>query len=529
MTPAPPPPRSRVRFETFCGHLYVEHPATKIVGPMQLYPAQRQWAEATFEALDGRGRRRYRRSVYSMPKKSGKTALGAAAGLYLLLADPYETDREVYSIAWDLDQARLIWSAAKRMIRRSPHLQALEAAGTLAIRHDVIEYVHPERVRGAPAEVGIFRPLARDTKGLHGIAPSCVLCDETWNQPDYELLEAVSLPPTRRCPLELHFTYAGLRAQQVPGNPLWDLFTAWRAGTDPALYVWYRAGREANGLVPWITEAYLRERERALPANKFRRLHLNEWGAADAPFLTEAEVARIFATPVTPVLGPASRWVVAVDYGRTVDATAIVVARRVADGTSEGTVEIGEVRLLQGSRTQPVPLEVVERAILDVGRRVRPERVLADQWQMLASIERLRAHGVPITPVTIGPSYLNQITSNFLALARSGRLRSVPDEAFRAQLEAVVVKETYYGLRIDAGPGAGVRGHDDLVVAAAMAAFEVMRQPLGPALHVIRVPRSGRGEGPSAYLQRLRAAHSAELARQIAAARRPPEPAAATP
>ena len=86
------------------------------------------------------------------------------------------------------------------MIRRSPRLTQLQRQGRLKVVKDVVEYAWGD-------ESGIFRCVASDTQGLHGIAPSCLLVDETWNMKDYDLLEACALPPTRRCPLELHFTY----------------------------------------------------------------------------------------------------------------------------------------------------------------------------------------------------------------------------------------------------------------------------------------------------------------------------------
>lgn len=44
------------------------------------------------------------------------------------------------------------------------------------------------------------------------------------------------------------------------------------------------------------------------------------------------------------------------------------------------------------------------------------------------------------------------------------------------QLGAVVAKETYYGVRVDSGAGAGVRGHDDLVLALGMTLIDVERR-----------------------------------------------------
>ena len=71
--------------------------------------------------------------------------------------------------------------------------------------------------------------MASDSPTAHGLNPSLVGVDEGWQLRDYELLEAVSLGPQRRHPLQLWTTYAGMKAQMVEGNPLYDLY---RRGLD---------------------------------------------------------------------------------------------------------------------------------------------------------------------------------------------------------------------------------------------------------------------------------------------------------
>jgi phage terminase large subunit-like protein len=495
--------------------VHVPDPVTGRLGPMRLYREQRAFIAAVVDARDATGGRPIRRAVFSVPKKGGKTGLAAAIGLYMTLFDPFDAWREVYSIAWDLDQARLPWQAAEQMVKRSPAFQPWLRTGTLKIFRDVI--VLEDREGG-----GTFRCLSHDTKGLHGISPSCLLVDETWNQENYDLLEAVTLPPTRRSPLELHFTYAGLKAQQVAGNPLWDLYQAGLAGTDPRLHVAWYAGRAANRLVPWITDQYLRDQEAALPTNRFRRLHCNEWGAADTAFLVDTEIARALDGSVdrtaTDRVHP---WVAAIDYGRTVDMTAICVARLRPDGV----VQVGDLVVLKGTREQPVPLELVEQEILALARRFRLVHVLADQWQMHGSIERLARRGVRIRPVTFGPAYLNQITTTFLTLMRSGRFKCFVHPDFEAQLQSVICRETFFGVRIDSGTGAGVRGHDDLVIAAAMAAALAIEKgrdvPIlawigaptreeTPALRILREARAAREAAGLARLAEIEALRTEE-------------------
>lgn len=51
-------------------------------------------------------RRVYRRGLWGLPRKNGKTMIGACLALYHLLADN-EIGAEVYSVAGDRDQARI--------------------------------------------------------------------------------------------------------------------------------------------------------------------------------------------------------------------------------------------------------------------------------------------------------------------------------------------------------------------------------------------------------------------------------------
>src|SRR5688572_20645670 len=109
------------------GYVWVPDPATGKLGPMHLYPLQETFGREVWDVLDPQTRvRRFRRAVFSVQKKFGKTSgPGATSGLYHLLFDPFERDREIYSIAGDYDQALLVLKAAKKMIRFSPTLRSL--------------------------------------------------------------------------------------------------------------------------------------------------------------------------------------------------------------------------------------------------------------------------------------------------------------------------------------------------------------------------------------------------------------------
>ena len=74
-----------------------------------------------FGTVNDDGTRQYP-VVVEIPRKNGKSEIGAGVALKLLVADG-ETGAEVYSAAADRDQAALVYDVAEQMIWRSPELK----------------------------------------------------------------------------------------------------------------------------------------------------------------------------------------------------------------------------------------------------------------------------------------------------------------------------------------------------------------------------------------------------------------------
>lgn len=119
---------------------------------------------AIFGFIDINGNRMCREAVLIVGKKNGKSLLASIVGLYMLLGDG-EPGPEVYAVATKKDQAKIIWTESKRMVRKS---------GTLL-----------KRVKPLVAELsselfndGTFKPLASDSDTLDGLNIYCGLMDE---------------------------------------------------------------------------------------------------------------------------------------------------------------------------------------------------------------------------------------------------------------------------------------------------------------------------------------------------------------
>jgi len=120
--------------------------------------------------------RKYRELILIVARKNGKSALGSAIGLYMLIADS-EPGPEVVSAATKKDQAKIIWSEAKRMIKKSPILR--KRIQTL-INEIVSEF-----------NDGSFKPLSSDSNTLDGLNVHCSLIDELHAIKDKNLYDVI--------------------------------------------------------------------------------------------------------------------------------------------------------------------------------------------------------------------------------------------------------------------------------------------------------------------------------------------------
>jgi phage terminase large subunit-like protein len=149
---------------------YCKHSKGKMGGqPVILELWEKALLATVFGFIDITGCRKYREAVLIVGKKNGKSLIASAVGLYLLVGDN-EPGPEVYAVATKRDQAKIIWSEAKRMVKKSPALR--------------------KRIKPLVAELvsdfndGTYKPLASDSDTLDGLNVHGVLMDEIhqWKQ-----------------------------------------------------------------------------------------------------------------------------------------------------------------------------------------------------------------------------------------------------------------------------------------------------------------------------------------------------------
>ncbi|ANZ45463.1 terminase large subunit [Cloacibacillus porcorum] len=158
------------------------------------------WQRALVSALFGfihkiDGTRKYREMVLIVARKNGKSTLGSAIALYMLLADG-EKGPEVVSAATMREQAKIIWGEAKRMVKKSPQLSA--------------------RCRCLVGEIdcdfndGVFKPLSSESNSLDGLNLHCALIDELHAIADKNLYDVlIDGMSAREQPLSVIVSTAG--------------------------------------------------------------------------------------------------------------------------------------------------------------------------------------------------------------------------------------------------------------------------------------------------------------------------------
>jgi phage terminase large subunit-like protein len=227
------------------------------------------------------GTRRYRRAYIWVPRKNGKTELAAGIALLMLVGDA-EEGGEVYAIASEKDQARIVFDKATSMVAKSP---------TLA---DVLVCLKPSIY--CPALSASIRPLSGKPEGKHGFNASGLIGDEIheWRSDElYTFMHDSSA--SRRQPLEFLISTAGKKGGY--GEEVFEECIKIRDGVidDPetlvVIYaadpddnwtdqkVWFKANPNLGKTIPLSRVETDCHRARQLPRleNSFKQFRLNLW------------------------------------------------------------------------------------------------------------------------------------------------------------------------------------------------------------------------------------------------------------
>lgn len=260
--------------------------------------------------------RRYRIAYVEVPRKNGKTEMAAAVALALLHHDQ-EPGAEVYGVAGDLDQARLVFSAARYMVENSPQLSRMcEVYGGREKARSIL----------VPRTNSFYKVISNEDKTKHGLSAHGIIFDEFHVQQDADLYDVLHTSTSaRRQPLEFIITTSGYDRK----SPCWKMhehavavrdglledpeFLAvlycseedddWR---DPELWKRVNPNLGVSKKFEYMESECRHAVESPDKENTFRRLDLDQWTEQDVRWIPMAAWDECSAPPLRegiPVAG----------------------------------------------------------------------------------------------------------------------------------------------------------------------------------------------------------------------------------
>ena len=268
-------------FENYC-----HHSKGKAGGQLvKLELWEKALLATVFGFIDIEGNRQYREAILIVGKKNGKSELGAALALNMLINDD-EWKAEVYSCASDRQQAAIVFDVAVDMVRQNPTLSKL------------IKII-PSTKRMVYQPTGsIYQVLSSEVATKHGLNVSACIFDELHTQPTRALYDVMTQGSgdARKQPLWFFLTTAGTDRNSVcweVHQKALDILEGRKH--DPRFYPvvyglpddadwqdeqnWYKCNPSLGYTITIdkVRDAYHKALETPADENMFRQLRLNQW------------------------------------------------------------------------------------------------------------------------------------------------------------------------------------------------------------------------------------------------------------
>lgn len=413
----------------------------------------RRWADAAhdFQLEDAHEILAGEQPYHYLTRSRGGSKTTDLAGVALAMLMAAAPRSRWYWLAADREQGQLAIDAVGGFVDRTPAL-----AAAVTVTSSMVE------VTASGARLIV---LAADAASSWGLLPDGVFCDELAYWADApaprRLWESVSSAVAKRPGARLvvlttagdpsHFAHGVL--EHAVGSPLWRV-------------------HELPGPAPWMDADRLAEQRSRLSESMYARLFLNRWTAPEDR-LTTADDLRECVTLDGPLeYDPAHRYVVTVDLGLKRDRTVAVVAHR--DGRR---VVQDRMAVWVGSRAEPVSLEAVEDWVFEVAVRFGRARVVADPWQAVGMLQRLRGRGLVVDEFPFTAASVGRLAGSLFNALRDRALALPPDEELLDELAHVRLRESSPGVfRLDHDAGR----HDDRAVALGLAVTVLLQDPTAP-------------------------------------------------
>ena len=422
--------------------------------PFHLLPWQEKIIRDVFGTVrdDDPTMRQYTTAYIEIPKKNGKSELGAAIALNMLINDD-EWKAEVYSCASDRQQAAIVFDVAVDMVRQSPALMK---------RVKII----PSTRRMIYQPTGsIYQVLSSEVATKHGLNVSACIFDELHTQPTRALYDVMTQGSgdARKQPLWFLLTTAGTDRNSIcweVHQKALDILEGRKI--DPRFYPvlfglpddadwtseenWYRGNPSLDHTITIdkVRDAFRKAQETPADENQFRQLRLNQWVKQSVRWMPMDKWDECGGV-VDPYALEGRACYAGLDLSSTSDLTALVLA---FPPTSEDEPYIAlpffwltEETLSLRVRRDHVPYDqwakrgfiqttegnvvhygFIERFICELGERYDIREIAHDRWNATMMVQTLEDDGFTMVPFGQGFKDMSPPTKELMRIVLEHKL-----------------------------------------------------------------------------------------------------------
>lgn len=439
--------------------------------PFKLIPWQKDLIHNLFGTLrDNSDARQYTTGYVEIPKKNGKSELGAALALYMLCADG-EQEAEVYSCASDRQQAGIVYNVAVSMVQQWPEL---------ARYIKIIESM--KRMVYLPTK-SVYQVLSSDVKTKHGLNVSACVFDELHTQSTRDLYDVMTTGSgdARKQPLFFFMTTAGNDRHSI----CWEVhqyaldLLAGRK-VDPTFYPliygladdadwtdeanWYKANPSLDVTIDIekVRDAFRTAKEDPAKENLFRQLRLNQWVSQSVRWMPmhrwDACAADVRARDLEGRACYAG-----LDLSSTTDVTSLVLVFPPLDEDGcyevlpffwlpEETVPVrvhqdhvpydtwSKQGLFELTEGNVIHYAEIERFIERLGERYNIREIACDRWEAVQMMQNLEGMGFTVIPFGQGFRDMSPPTKELMRLVLSEKMQHNGHPVLRWMMDNVFVR-----------------------------------------------------------------------------------------
>lgn len=400
-------------------------------------------------ASDGQGFRS-RVNLIGMPRKSGKSAIASAMAIFDTYFGP--AGGETYSVAATREQARIVFSDAKRIVEANDELLKLAK-----LYRDAIEI---------PSTGSIYRVLSAEAFSAEGLNISACWFDELHAQPNRELFDVMSLAMGARGSLAhlVAITTAGVKTDSTGQDSI--AFSLYNYGKrvasgeveDPSFFMaWWEAPAESDHRDPetWkianpgfgdLSDPQdFESAVRRTPEAEFRTKRCNQWVSSQVSWLPTGT----WEACKGEINLEGKDYVIGFDGSFSGDSTVLVGV------TIEETPQVFMIKAWEKDPNIHDDLWRVD--ILDVENQIREfvkthpnvKEIVCDPYRWQRSMQVLAEEGYPIVeyPSTNARRMIPACAKYFDAVVE-GRIVHDGDPLLARHLSNAVVKSDNLGVRI---------------------------------------------------------------------------------